>query len=106
MLKELGIKFGVVPVFRVVPGSKAELEQISKLWILAYKQAWSFSSNMDGSPIVLNRDDGGRECPSAVEECTRAVPDLWDKCIPFQVKSRGLSDITCNIAALTMDAMP
>ncbi len=49
--RELGIKLGVAPVFRysaaVVPWSKAELEQISKLWILAYKQAWSFSSNMD-----------------------------------------------------------
>jgi hypothetical protein len=85
VLRELGIKLGVVPVFRysagVVPWSKTELEQISKLWILAYKQAWSFSSNMDGSPIVLNRHDGGRECPSAVEEYTRAVLDLWDKCI-------------------------
>jgi hypothetical protein len=85
MLRELGIKIGVIPVFRysagVVPWSKAELEQISKLWMASYKQAWSFSSNMDGTPIVLNREDGGRECPSAVEEWTRAVLDLWDKCI-------------------------
>ena len=103
-LKEMGIKIGVVPVFRysagVVPWSRAELEQISKLWMTAYKQAWSFSSNMDGSPIVLNRDDGGRECPSAVEEWTQAVLDLWDKCISLPGEISRIVTHTLNQGCL------
>ncbi len=33
--------------------------------------------------MSLNRDDGGRECPSATDdsEWTRAVLDLWEQCI-------------------------
>ena len=84
-LKELAIKVGVVPVFRysagVVPWTKTELELISKLWRTAFKQAWSFSPKLDDSPMSLNRDEGGRECPSATDEWTRAVLDLWEQCI-------------------------
>jgi hypothetical protein len=89
VLTKLGMNLNseawVVLVFRyntgVVPWSEIELEQISKLRISAFKQALSFSSNMDGSPIVWNCNDGGKECPLAVEEWTRAVLDLWDTCI-------------------------
>ena len=31
--------------------------------------------------MCLDRDDGGRECPSAVEEWIRAVLDGWEQCI-------------------------
>ena len=84
-LKELAIKIGVVPVFRysagVVPWTKTELEQISKLWLSAFKHAWTFSAKLDDSPMSLDRNDGGRECPSATDEWTRAVLDLWEQCI-------------------------
>ena len=47
VLKELAIKIGVVPVFRysagVVPWTKTELDQISQMWLAAFKQAWTFS---------------------------------------------------------------
>jgi hypothetical protein len=53
--KELAIKIGVVPVFRysagVVPWTKTELEQISQMWLAAFKQAWTFSQKLDGSSI-------------------------------------------------------
>jgi len=46
VLKELAIKIGVVPVFRysagVVPWTKTELDQISQMWLAAFKQAWTF----------------------------------------------------------------
>jgi hypothetical protein len=31
--------------------------------------------------MSVDRDDGGRECPSALEEWTRSVLDLWEQCI-------------------------
>jgi hypothetical protein len=31
--------------------------------------------------MCLDRDEGGRECPTAVEEWIRAVLDAWDQCI-------------------------
>ena len=72
VLKEVAIKVGVVSVFRysagLVPWSRTELDQISKSWVAAYKQAWTFSAKLDSSPMCLDRDEGGRACPSAVEE--------------------------------------
>jgi hypothetical protein len=71
-LKELTIKIGVIPVFRhsacVVPWTKTESEQIFKLWLAAFKHAWTFSAKLDDSSMRLDRDDGGRECPSATNE--------------------------------------
>lgn len=102
-LKELAIKIGVISVFRysagVVPWTKTELEQISKLWLAAFKQAWTFSPKLDTSPISLDREDGGRECPSATEEWIRAVLDLWEQCISLpseisQIVTRHLEQ-TC-----------
>ena len=58
VLKEVAIKIGVVSVFRysagLVPWSKTELDQISKSWVAAYKQAWMFSPKLDSSPIWLD----------------------------------------------------
>ena len=71
-LKELAIKIGVIPVFRfsagVVPWTKTELEQISQMWLAAFKQAWTFSQKLDGSPISLDQNDVrdrrmGASCP-------------------------------------------
>ena len=43
-LKELAIKVGIISVFRysagLVPWSRSELNNISKMWSTGYKQAW------------------------------------------------------------------
>ena len=111
-LKELAIKIGVVPVFRysagVVPWTKTELEQISKLWLSAFKHAWTFSAKLDDSPMSLDRNDGGRECPSATDEWTRA----WLSSISGNsasaslVISHGSSHIIWSRRALTTGALP
>ena len=85
ILKEVAIKIGVVSVFRysagLVPWSKSELDQISKSWVAAYKQAWTLSTKLDSSPMCLDQDEGGRACPSAVEEWIRAGLEVWEQCI-------------------------
>ncbi len=57
ILKEVAIKIGVVSVFRysagLVPWSKTELDHISKSWVAAYKQAWTFSKTLDSSPMCF-----------------------------------------------------
>jgi hypothetical protein len=51
----------------------------------------NFSSKLGGSPMNLDRDDGGRECPSALEEWTSAVLHLWEVvweqciCLPSEI---------------------
>ncbi len=76
-LRELAITSGIVSIFRasagVVPWTGAELDNISKLWILAFKQAWEFSNSMDGSVIIVDKTDGGRRCPSGREVWTEDV---------------------------------
>ncbi len=75
----------VVTVFRysagLFPWSKTELDQISKSWAAAYKEAWTFSKTLDSSPMCLDRDEGERACPSAVEKWIRAVLEVWEQCI-------------------------
>lgn len=99
VLKEVAIKIGVVSVFRysagLVPWSKTELDQISKSWVAAYKQAWMFSPKSDSSPMCLDRDEGGRECPTAVEEWIRAVLDVWDQCIglPGEISRQAMQHL-------------
>ena len=99
VLKEVAIKIGVVSVFRysagLVPWSKTELDQISMSWVAAYKQAWTFSTKLDSSPMWLDRDEGGRECPSAVEEWIRAVLDVWEQCIglPGEISRQAIQHL-------------
>ncbi len=85
VLKEIALKIGVVSEFRYsagsVPGSKTELDQISKSQVAAYKQAWTFSPKVDSSPMRLDLEEGGREFPTAVEEWISAVLDVWNLCI-------------------------
>jgi hypothetical protein len=80
--KETTIKIGVVSKFRysagLVPWSKTELNDITKLWIRAYKQAWTLPSASDGSPMILSKKNGGRNCPDATEVWIRAAIDVLD----------------------------
>jgi hypothetical protein len=84
-LKELAVKIGIVPFFRysagVVPWSKTELEHITTMWLTAYKQAWTLPRSMDSTPIEVDKEHGGRECPSAIEVWIRAVLDTLDQCL-------------------------
>ncbi len=83
--KEFTMKIGVVSKFRysagLVPWSKTELNNITKLWIRAYKQAWTLPSASDGSPMILSKQHGGRNCPHATKVWIRAAIDVLDQCI-------------------------
>jgi hypothetical protein len=99
VLKEVAIKIGVVSVFRysagLVPWSKTELDHISKSWVAAYKQAWTFSKTLDSSPMCLDLDEGGRACPSAGEEWIRAVLEVWEQCIslPGEISRQAMQHL-------------
>jgi hypothetical protein len=58
-----------------------ELNDITKIWIRAYKQAWILPSASDGSPMILSKKNGGRNCPDATEVWIRAAIDVLDQCI-------------------------
>ncbi len=78
--KEIVIKTAVCSVFRYSAGfvdwTRTELDGISKMWVRAYKQAWTLSGSTDSSPMMLSVEDGGRGCPSAVDLWTREVYDV------------------------------
>jgi hypothetical protein len=69
--KETVIKTAICSVFRYSAGfvdwTRTELDNITKMWIHAYKQAWALPGSIDSSPIILDKADGGRGCPSAVD---------------------------------------
>jgi hypothetical protein len=83
--KELVIKTAVCTVFSYSAGftdwTNTELDCISKMWIRAYKQAWTLPRSMDSSPIMLDQSDGGRGCPSATTLCIREALDVLEQCI-------------------------
>ncbi len=89
--EEVAIKIGVVSVFRF-SASKTELAHISKSWVAAYKQAWKFSKTLDSSPMCLDRDEGGRACPSAVED---AVLEVWEQGIglPGEIQRQAMQHL-------------
>jgi hypothetical protein len=86
-LKELAVTSGIVSIFQatagVVPWTGAELDAISKLWIQALnlKQAWEYPQSMDSSPIILDKADSGRACPSARAVWTEDTLTVLDQCI-------------------------
>jgi hypothetical protein len=65
----------------LVPWSKTELHDITKLWIRAYKQAWTLPSVSDGYPMILSKKYGGCNCPDATKGRIRAAIDVLDQCI-------------------------
>ncbi len=38
-----------------MPWTGAKLDDITKLWILAFKQAWEYSTSMDSSVIIVDQ---------------------------------------------------
>ena len=91
--KELVIKTAVCTVFSYSAGfvdwSNTELEDISSMWIRAYKQAWTLPGRMDSSPIMLDQSDGGRGCPSATNLWIREALDVLEQCVslPSEISS-------------------
>ena len=83
--KELAIKVCIISVFRysagLVPWSRSELNNISKLWSTGYKKAWykKAARSADATPMILSDDNAGRDCPSAIEVWTRDALDLYDQ---------------------------
>jgi hypothetical protein len=79
-LKELVVKIGIVPFFRysagVVPWSKTYHHHVADS-----VQTGIDPSSMDSTPIAVDKEHGGRECPSAIEEWIRAVLDTLDQCL-------------------------
>ena len=62
--------------------SQNELDDITKSWISAFKQAWTLSPGSDRSPMILTKSDAGRECPTAAADmCTAEVLDTLEQCI-------------------------
>jgi len=83
--KELVIVTAVCSVFRysagIVDWTKTELDDITKSWISAFKQAWSLPLGSDGSPMILPKSDSGRECPTAADICTAEALDTLEQCL-------------------------
>ncbi len=56
------IKTAVCSVFRYSAGfvdwTRTELDGISKMWVRAYKQAWTLSGSTDSSPMMLSVEAG------------------------------------------------
>ena len=87
-MKEYAFKTSIVSVFRysagLVPWSLNELLEINAMWSNAYTRFWwrrKSARGIDASPILLSNTDGGRDCPSAIEEWTREVLTLYDQCL-------------------------
>ena len=78
-------KTAVCSVFRYSAGfvdwTRTELDDISKVWVRAYKQAWTLSGSIDSSPMMLCVEDGGRGCPSAVDLWTCEVYEVLEQCV-------------------------
>ena len=84
-IKELAVTSGIVSIFRasagVVPWTRAELDDSTKVWIRAFKQAWEYSTSMDSSVIIVDQNDGCRRCPSGREVWMDDVLTVMDQCI-------------------------
>ena len=83
--KELFIVTAVCSVFRcsagIVDWTKTELDDITKSWISAFKQAWTPPPGSDGSPMILAKSDAGQDCPNAADMCTAEVLDTLEQCL-------------------------
>ena len=83
--KEQIIITGICSVFRysafIVDWSTTELDNITRSWLMAHKQTWSLPPGSDGSPMLLDKKDGGRGCPSAADLCTAEVLDMLEQCL-------------------------
>ena len=68
--RELAVKLAVVSVFRysagLVPWTSVELDDLTKLWVSGYREAWNLPSS-DAALFRLSNRHGGRGCPSAHE---------------------------------------
>ena len=62
-LKVLAIKVGIISIFPysagLVPWSRSEVNRISKMWSIGYKQAWykKAARSADATPMILSYDD-------------------------------------------------
>ena len=66
-----------------------------RMWISAFKGAWTLPRSTDSTPMVLDLKEGGREFSSAVGVWIRRVLDVLDQCVglPGEI-SRFVMDAT------------
>jgi hypothetical protein len=89
--KEVIIKTGICTVFSYSAGfvnwTNTELEGISRMWIKAYKQAWTLPCSMDSSPIILDQSDGAGAAPWP-PTCGPARPwTFWSNVLAYLARS-------------------
>ncbi len=86
-LRELAVTSCIVSISQatagVVPWTGAELDDTSKLWIRAFKQAWKYQKRVDSSAIILDQADSRQACPSARAVWTEDTLTVLDQCIYF-----------------------
>jgi hypothetical protein len=99
--KEIVIKTAVCSVFRYIAGfvdwTRTVLDDISKLWVRAYKQAWTLSASTDSSPMMLSVEDGGGGCPPAVDLWTHEVYEVLEQWVGLPGE---ISQITTHPSAM------
>ena len=87
-MKEYAFKTSIVSVFRysagLVPWSQNELLEISLMWSRAFTRFWwrrKSAREIDASPVLVASTNGGRDCPSALEEWTHELLTLYEQCL-------------------------
>jgi len=90
-----------------VPWTRTELDEMTDMWIRAYKQALfkAAARGMDSSPFVLDKYAGGRQCPSDIEVWMREVLDTLDQCMTTPCEIAQFIYFTCARNAVTMDVL-
>ena len=87
-MKEYAFKNSMVSVSRyssgLVPWSLNELLEMNAIWSRAYTRFWwrrKSARGIDPSPVLIASIDGVRDRPSAIEEWTREVLNLYEQCL-------------------------
>ena len=86
LIKEYAFKTSrMVSSFRysagLVPWLLNELFEINAMWSRAYTRFWwrrKSARGINASPVLVDSTEGGRDCPSAIEEWTRAIEE-WTR---------------------------
>jgi hypothetical protein len=103
--KEVVVRSAVCSVFFYSAGlvnwTRTELDNISRMWAQAYKQAWTLPGCMYTFPIVsvVDQSVGGRSCPSAVSLWTCAVLEVIEQCVSLPWETRDLVNRNSPLAA-------
>ena len=83
--RELVVQYAIVPKFQysagLVPWTLTELEDLTKVWVRAYRGLWSLPPSADSSLFRLSPKHGGRGCPSALGVWCIEAASLVTQCL-------------------------